>query len=81
LLYLLLGLVAFAFAGHYLSIAYSRVPYPYDLDFIEDAMFMQAWRVAQNLPVYQPPNADFVPQVYMPLFTWLGGWLLRLTSR
>ena len=53
---LLLGASAVVFAGHDLSIAFSRVLYPYDLDFIEDAILMQAWRVAQNQPVYQPPN-------------------------
>jgi len=62
------------------ALSLRRIFYPYDLDFIEDAMLMQAWRVAQNQPVFLPPNADFVPQVYMPLFTWLGGLLLRLTG-
>lgn len=76
----LLGGLALVFAGHYLSMAFSRVLYPYDLDFIEDAMFMQAWRVAQNQAIYQPPNATFVPQVYMPLYTWVGGWLLKFSG-
>lgn len=57
-----------------------RVFYPYSIDFIEDAMLLQAWRYARGLPVYLPPNAEFVPQVYMPFFTWLGSWLLRLTG-
>ncbi len=64
----------------YLRVGLARVFYPYALDFIEEDMVMQAWRVAQGLPVFVPPNAEFVPQVYMPLFTWLSGQLLRLTG-
>lgn len=76
----LLAATAVAAALWFLVLSISRVFYPYDLDFIEDAMLMQAWRTAQGLPVYLPPNAEFVPQVYMPLTTWLGGLLLRLTG-
>ncbi|MCB8946192.1 MAG: glycosyltransferase family 39 protein [Ardenticatenaceae bacterium] len=76
----LLLIVSLGFAASYLYVGGARVVYPYDLDFIEDAMFMQAWRLAQHQPVFVPANADFVPQVYMPLYTWLGGWLLRLTG-
>ena len=64
----------------YLRLGLARVFYPYALDLIEEDMVMQAWRVAQGLPVFVPPNAEFVPQVYMPLFTWLGGQLMRLTA-
>ncbi len=75
-----LGVLAVLAAGVYYRQALPRTAYPYDLDFIEDAMLLQAWRVAEHQPVYLPPNADFAPQVYMPLYTWLGGWLFRLTG-
>ena len=64
----------------YLRVGLARVFYPYALDLVEEDMLLQAWRVAQGLPVFLSPNAEFVPQVYMPLFTWLGGQLLRLTG-
>ncbi len=75
-----LFLISLAASLAYLRLGLARVFYPYALDFIEEDMVMQAWRVAQNLPVFVPPNAEFVPQVYMPLFTWLGGQLMRLTG-
>ena len=80
-----LGMVFFAVISLTASLAYlrlglARVAYPYALDLVEEGMVMQAWRVAQGLPVFVPPNAEFVPQVYMPLFTWLGGLLMRLTG-
>lgn len=68
------------FTGLYLFTAWPRLLYPYDLDFIENGMLMQAWQHAQGLPVFVPPNADFAPNVYMPLYTWLGGLLLTLTG-
>ncbi|MBK7897698.1 MAG: glycosyltransferase family 39 protein [Anaerolineaceae bacterium] len=80
-----LGMVVLAVISLTASLAYlrlglARVFYPYALDLVEEGMVMQAWRVAQGLPVFVPPNAEFVPQVYMPLFTWLGGLLMRLTG-
>ncbi|HEY2982023.1 MAG TPA: glycosyltransferase family 39 protein [Anaerolineales bacterium] len=76
------GVVAIAciFAAAYFMTAVPRLLYPYDLDFIEDSMLMQSLRVAQGQPIYLPPNADFNPHVYMPLFFWLGGALLKLTG-
>ncbi len=77
---IILAITAVVFIITYLSIALSRVAYPFDLDFIENAMLLQAWRTGAGLPVYRPPNGEFAPQVYMPLYTWLGGLLLRLTG-
>ncbi len=68
------------FAAMYLFTALPRVFYPYDLDFIEDSMLMQSLRFAQGRPVYIAPTADFVPHVYMPLYSWLGGLAFRLAA-
>ena len=76
----ILLVISLASSLAYLRLGWARVFYPYALDLVEEDMVMQAWRVAQELPVFMPPNAEFVPQVYMPLFTWLGGHLLHLTG-
>lgn len=73
-------LAALVVVAGYLVVALLRVAYPYDLEFIEDGMLMQALRMAQGLPTYLPPNATFVPHAYPPLYPWLGSWLLRLTG-
>ncbi len=77
---IILAITAVTFTIAYLFVALTRVTYPFDLDFIENAMLLQAWRTGAGLPVYLPPNGEFVPQVYMPLYTWLGSLLLRLTG-
>ena len=72
--------VAVALAAAALITAIARVAYPYDIDFVEDGMLMQAWRVAGGLPIYVAPSAGFAPHVYMPLYTWLGGLLLAISG-
>ncbi|HEY9528041.1 MAG TPA: hypothetical protein VIR02_13190 [Anaerolineales bacterium] len=71
-------LIAVAFIALFFYTALPRLLYPYDLDFIEDSMLMQSLRIADGQPVYLPPNADFNPHVYMPLFFWLGALLFKL---
>ncbi len=72
--------VAALFAGLYLFTALPRIFYPYDLDFIEDSMLMQAWQFARGLPVYAAPSVLFAPHQYMPLYSWLGGLILQITG-
>ncbi len=78
--WVVLLIISFVTSVAYLRVGWARVFYPYALDLVEEGMVMQAWRVAQNLPVFIAPNAEFVPQVYMPLFTLLGGQLMRLAG-
>ena len=75
-----LAATALALAAAALATSARRVAYPFDLDFVEDGMLMQAWRVANGLPVYVAPSAEFAPHVYMPLYTWLGGLLLAVSG-
>ena len=72
--------VATALTVSALVTAVLRVSYPFDIDFIEDGMLMQAWRVTNGLPIYVEPSGAFAPHVYMPLYTWLGGLLLAVTG-
>jgi hypothetical protein len=73
-------LAAAVFAAMYFVTALPRVFYPYDLDFIEDSMLMQALRFAQGQPVFAPPSADFAAHAYTPLYPWLGGLLFKLVA-
>ena len=73
-------IAALVFSAMYFLVAIPRIFYPYDLDFLEDSMLMQSLRVADGQPVFVPPNVDFVPHVYMPLYTWLGGLLFKVAG-
>ncbi len=72
------ALIAVVFIAMFFVTALPRWLYPYDLDFLEDSMLMESLRIAQGQPVYVPPNADFNPHVYMPLFFWLGAVLFKI---
>jgi 4-amino-4-deoxy-L-arabinose transferase-like glycosyltransferase len=90
----LLGGLAIALVGLYagvlLVLVGVRLGYPFELDFIEGGTLAQAWRMARGLPVWLPPNREFVPYAYTPLFAalaaiplpWTGPvlWPLRLIS-
>jgi len=72
--------VAIVFAAMYFLTAVPRVVYPYDLDIVEDGLLMESLRVADDQPIFVPPNADFIPDTYMPLYFWLGGLLFKVTG-
>lgn len=71
---------AFAFAAMYFFTALPRIVYPFDLDFEEDSVLMEALRFGQGQAVYIAPNAVFNPHVYMPLYFWVGGVIERVTG-
>ena len=48
------------------SVWFGRLWYPFDLEWMEGGMLAHAWRLDQGLPLYVPPNPDFVPFVYPP---------------
>ncbi len=74
------SIVALLFVAAYLLTALPRIFYPYDLDFIEDGTLMESIRFANGQPVFVPLNADFMPHVYMPLYSWLGGLLFKIVT-
>ncbi len=58
----------------------ARLTYPFELDFIEGGTLVQAWRTARGLPVWLPPNREFVPYAYTPLFASLAAIPLQWTG-
>ena len=61
------GWLAFWWLG-----AQDWIHFPFALEWQEAAMFEHASRVANGLPVYARPGADFTAFPYPPLFHWLG---------
>jgi hypothetical protein len=44
----------------------ARLPYPYDLEWMEGGMLSHAWRIANGQPVYVRPGPEFTPFIYPP---------------
>jgi hypothetical protein len=57
------GLLAQAIAG--------RVWYPYDLEWMEGGLLQHAQRIRHGDGIYVPPNVDFIPYLYTPLYPTL----------
>ncbi len=64
------GLFAYAVAH--------RLPYPFELEWMEGAMVDHASRIADGLPLYCEPGPEHVPFLYAPLLFWLGGIAMKL---
>lgn len=57
-----------------------RVPYPFELEWMEGAMVDHAARVRDGLAVYCEPGADHVAFLYTPLLYWLGAAVATVTG-
>jgi hypothetical protein len=59
------------------SILARRLSHPFDLEWMEGATLIHAWRLQRSLPIYVEPGIDFIPFVYPPgypaLLTALAG--------
>ena len=59
---------------------YTRVQYPYDLEWMEGGMLIHAQRVMEGKQLYVEPSADFIPYIYPPLYSWLLAFCASVTE-
>jgi hypothetical protein len=73
---------AFALFGIavYVWLGCQRVVYPLELDFIEGVMMDHLARIAHGQPIYVEPSLRFIPLAYMPFFSVVGGFVMKLTG-
>lgn len=69
---------SFFFISLYLYVALSRLFYPFELEWIEGAVFDMSLRMTKGLPVYAPPSVELVPLMYSPFFYYFGAGLIKL---
>ncbi len=70
--------LAAAAAALFVVLATQRLPYPFELEWMEGAMADHAWRIAGGEPLYCEPSPEHVPFLYAPLLFWLAGLLAAL---
>ncbi len=77
-----LKLVVFAnaaiFIVIYLWIVFNRIQYPFELEWIEGGMVDQVLRIVNGQRVYGPPNIDFTPFLYTPLYFYTSAAVTEL---
>ncbi len=57
-----------AYVLAYLFVAFSRMGYPFELEWMEGGMVDHVRRVLSGLPVYAKPSIEFVSFLYPPLY-------------
>ncbi len=63
---------AWSFIIIYLWMAFHRMPFPFELEWIEGGMVDQVQRIVHGESVYIPPGIRFVPFLYPPLYFYLS---------
>jgi 4-amino-4-deoxy-L-arabinose transferase-like glycosyltransferase len=56
----------------YVGLACLRVPYRYDLEWLESGMAHEVQRLLHGLPIYTAPTIEYTPFLYPPLFFYLS---------
>ena len=68
----LLFLICMGFVLGDLFVIFSRMFYPYQLEWLEGASLIQVKRLVAGQALYTPPSIYYVPLVYPPLFFYAG---------
>jgi 4-amino-4-deoxy-L-arabinose transferase-like glycosyltransferase len=86
----LLLIASFSFTALFLYTISLRIPYPFELEWMEGAFLTQSLWLLKGNQLYVEPTIDFIPFLYTPLYTWLstalmyvlgvGFWQARLVS-
>ena len=66
------------FVGIDLFIIFSRIFYPYQLEWMEGAALVQVNRLLAGKALYVPPSIDFVPLIYPPLFFYTSALIAKI---
>ncbi len=77
LLWIALGSSAFYVAA-YVAIALLRMAYPFELEWMEGGSLDNVTRVLSGRPLYAPPDLNFIPFIYPPLYFHVAAWATRL---
>ncbi len=70
---------ALVFLALFIVLALRRMPYPYELEWMEGGMVDEVRRILQGQALYVAPSVDYIPYVYSPGFFYVAAgfsWLL-----
>ena len=70
--------VAVVFGVVFVVVAFFRLKYPFELEWIEGAYLDQARWLAHGGALYGPPSIRFIPTNKTPLFFWISSLVIRV---
>jgi 4-amino-4-deoxy-L-arabinose transferase-like glycosyltransferase len=61
-----------------LFVTISRINYRYDLEWMEGASLIQAYRISMGQSLYLQPSLEYIPLIYPPLYFYLSAVLVKI---
>ena len=77
--YVVAGISA-AYIVYFLVLAAIRIPYPFELEWMEGSTVDHVIRVVTGLPLYCEPTLDFIPFRYAPLYYYVSAAMSAITG-
>jgi dolichyl-phosphate-mannose-protein mannosyltransferase len=74
---MLAGVSCLYFAA-FLFVAFARIRYPYELEWLEGAVLQSASHLLRGLPMYPPPSLSYTPLNYPPLYFMVSAAAMRV---
>jgi len=72
---------ALVFLTAYLFVAWKRIDYPFEIEWMEGGSAGHVARVLAGEDLYVPPTLGFTPFIYTPLYFHASAWLARLLGQ
>jgi hypothetical protein len=63
-----------------LFVVISRINYRYELEWMEGASLIQAYRIYTGHALYVQPSLEYIPMIYPPLYFYLGAALFKFSG-
>ncbi len=64
----------------FLFVAFNRIGYPYELEWMEGGMVDHVIRVMEGRPLYTEPSLEFIPFLYTPFYYYLSSCVSTITG-
>ena len=68
LLRLLIVISSVFFICCFIFVAFSRISYPFELEWMEGGSVVQLDMIMQGRSIYCPPSIEYIPQIYTPFY-------------
>lgn len=69
------GVIAVGFILVFIAVAVVRLPYPFELEWMEGAMVDHVRRILSGDLLYVEPSVEFIPFIYTPLYFYVSAFL------
>jgi len=65
----------------YFYVAFSRIAYPFTIEWAESNTFLHVVRVLEGKPIFVPPSYDFIPMIYTPFYYYIVAIFAQVTGQ